>query len=137
AQLLPALRAGRDFKLGAAVNGRHFDLGAQRGFHGRNRHGDVNVVGLAAKNRMLARAHNNVEVARAAAATAGIALARQADALTITRPRLDAHRHRLLPRHHAFAAADVTNRALLAAAAAAWASAGDRPAPAGLRHPRA
>src|SRR5438309_1771008 len=80
------------------------------------------TLGFAAKNPMLARAHNNVEVARAAAATAGVAFARQADALAVARPRLDAHRHRLLPRHHAFAAAEVTNCALLAAAAAARAS---------------
>ena len=48
AQLLPALRAGRNLQLRAAVDGGHFDLGAERGFGHGDRDGDLNVVALRA-----------------------------------------------------------------------------------------
>src|SRR5262252_7288823 len=88
AQLLPALGSRGNLELGAAVNGRHLNLCAQSGLRGRHRHGDVDIVALAAKDWMLAYANDDEEITRAATVDAGVALARDAYALDITRARL-------------------------------------------------
>src|SRR5581483_7799157 len=119
AQLLSGLRAGRNLEQRAAVDGRHFNLRAEAGFRSAHRHGDANVVALAAENGMLAGAHNDVEVAGRAAVTSCIALAGEPDALPVARARLDSDFQRFGAVHHAFAAAHRTNGPVLTRAAAA------------------
>ncbi len=107
----------------AAIDGRHFNLGAQRGLGERHRNGEMDVVALALENRMLTDPHDDVKIARGRAHRSGIAASGQADALAVARARLDAHLQRLAALHAAFAVAHRAHRAVLAAAAAARAGA--------------
>src|SRR6185437_4388712 len=95
AQLLAALRAWRNLELRAAVDGRNFNLCAERGLRHRNRDRQMNVVAHALKYRIRASAHNQEQVAWRAAVCASIALALQPDALPVARARLDAEIDRL------------------------------------------
>ena len=52
-ELLAVLGALRNLQQRAAVDGRHFDLGAQRRFRHRDRHLDFDIVAVAAEERML------------------------------------------------------------------------------------
>src|SRR6266481_125600 len=88
AKFLSALCSGRDFELRASVDGWDFNPRAQCGLHGGNGDSHINVIALAPKHRMLADAHNQVEIALGAAIQPGISLARNADALAVTRARL-------------------------------------------------
>src|SRR5262249_11925043 len=117
-EFLSALGAGRDFEMRAAVDGRHFDLGAERGLHRGDRHRDIDVVAFPAKHRMLTDADDDVEVAMRTAARSCVALAGQTDALSVARARLDADFHGLAAVHHAFAVADRARHTLFARAAA-------------------
>src|SRR5690348_7594933 len=83
---------------------------------------------------MLAGADYHVEIAGRPALNARIALARQADALTIAGARLDAHFQWFGAFHYAFAAAGGADGNVLAGAVAAWALGVELHAPAGLRH---
>ena len=74
----------------AAIDGGHFDLGAESGFGHCDGDGDLNVVAHARKDRIRACADDEEEIACGTAVDAGIALALQADALAVTRARLDA-----------------------------------------------
>src|ERR1700689_3255432 len=68
---------------------------------------------------MLARAHDDVEIARRGAHGSGIASAGETNALPVPRSRLNTHLQRLAALHAPFAVAHRTDGAVLAAAAAA------------------
>src|SRR5579883_614096 len=68
---------------------------------------------------MLARTHDNVKIAGGRSHCAGIATARQANALAIARARLDAHLQRLAALDAAFAVACMAHGTVPAAAPAA------------------
>src|SRR5438128_5408574 len=59
AELLPALRPGRDLEQRAAVNGGHFDLGAQSRLGHRDGNRDLNVVAFAVEEGRLLDAHGD------------------------------------------------------------------------------
>ena len=63
AQFLSTLRARRNAQQRAAIDGRHLNLRAQRGFGEGDWHGQVNVVAFALEDRMLAHAHDDVQIA--------------------------------------------------------------------------
>ncbi len=71
------------------IDGRNFDLGSQRRLGHGHRHGQVDVVASRAKNGMLLRPDNDVQIARSSAMHSGIAFAGNADALAIARASLD------------------------------------------------
>ena len=89
AQLLSALRAGRNLQLRAAIDGGHSTLAPSELGH-RDRDGDHECHLRRAKNRIRTGADNKKEVACGAAVYAGVALALQADALAVARAGLDA-----------------------------------------------
>ena len=118
AQPLPALRARRNAQLRSAIDGRDFDLRAQRRLRDRDRHGDEDVVAFAAKHRVLAHANDDVKVAGGSTVRAGIAFARQADTLPVASSRLDAHFNRFISGNCAIARARPANSLLLPTATA-------------------
>src|SRR6266404_4997201 len=132
-QLLSALRARRDAQLRAAVNGRYFNSGAERGFRRGHGDGHVDVVTLAAKHRMLADLHDDVEIARRPAIQSRIAFACDAYALAVARARLNADLERFGAHDHALTVACRTDALRLAGAVAAWALHVELHASAGLR----
>src|SRR5271167_4985072 len=118
-QLLSALRSRRNLQQSAAIDRRYFDLPAQAGFRETDWNREINVVAVALEDGMLARAHDDVEIACGCAHRAGIAAARKTNALTVARASLDADLERLGALHAALAVTHVAHRAVLAAAAAA------------------
>src|SRR5262249_31688083 len=134
AELLSAAGAGRDAELRAAVNGRYLDARPQRRFAGVDRNGEIDIVRLAAEDRMVAGAGDDVEVAGGAAQDAGVAPAGRADALAVAGPGLQPHLERFRAMQHAFAVAEAARRPGLARAAAARALQIELHSPAGLRH---
>src|SRR5271157_1238533 len=134
AQLLPALRAGRNLQLRAPVNGGHVHLGSQRSLGDCHRNGQMDVVAHASENGVRAGADDEVEIAGSAAVRPGVTLALQTDALPVARPRLDAKLNGLRAADHALAMA---GRAVIGDAACTVAfGAGnvELHAPAHLRH---
>src|SRR5258708_34242296 len=119
AQFLAALGSGRHSKLGASVHAGDVDFRAQPGFHGRDRHGHVDVVGVTLENRMLPGADDDKQVAGGRALRPGIAFARQTDALSVARSRLDSDFQRFGSRHHRRPMADRTEIARLSRAVTA------------------
>src|SRR5712691_148359 len=92
-ELLPVARALGNLQQRAAVDGRHLDLGSQARFIDAHRHGDLDVVAVAAEKRMRIHAHCNVEIARRSAMGAGVTLARHAQPRTLLRARWNAYLH--------------------------------------------
>src|SRR2546425_900129 len=90
-EFLAALRSRRDLELGAAINRRHFDFCSQRGFGCGDRDYDVDVIALAMEHGMVTGADNDVEVSGWAPVQPGIALAGDANALSIAGACLDSH----------------------------------------------
>src|SRR5262249_7301393 len=121
-QLLSGLRAGRNAQQRAAVDGRNLHLGAQRRLRHRHRNGEMDVVALTLENRMLTGANHDVQIAGTRAHRAGIASSGEANALAVTRARLDADLQRLAALHASFAVTRRTHATILAtsAAARAW-----------------
>lgn len=62
-----------------AVEGRHLDLGAERGFREGDRHSDREVVARAAEQRVRPHVHEHDEVASGAASLARRSLALQSE----------------------------------------------------------
>src|SRR5262249_27874575 len=90
-QLLAALRSRRNAQLRAPVNRWHLNLGAQSGFPCGHRDSYIDVVAIAAENRMLASANNDIQIARRAAVSSGVSLACKTDALPVTSSGFDPH----------------------------------------------
>src|SRR6185437_5913097 len=101
-----------------AVDGRHFNLRAQRGFCGSHRNSDIDIIAVATKHGMIPGANAHVQIAGLAPACARISLPRDPDPLSVTRAGLDANFERLGATYHAFAVAHRTNRNILASSAA-------------------
>src|SRR5690606_185190 len=83
AEHLAGLGFGRNLDDGLAIERGHDQLGAQRGLAEADRHLAEEVVALALEDVVLAHPHFDVEVARRRAGGAGLALARQADAVAV------------------------------------------------------
>src|ERR1700691_2108593 len=117
-ELLPIVSALRDLQQGAAIDGGHFDLGAQPGFPHGYRHADMNVVALALKVGMLLHARGDVEIAGGSAHGAGVALARHPQPRAVAGSGRDAHVHGLGVRDASLALAGGAGVLQLAAASA-------------------
>ena len=87
------LRPGRNLELDGPVDGRDLDRRAERG----KRRGDVDrrhqIVPVADEPRVLAHAHEHVQVARGTAALAGVAAPGDPDPLAVGDPGGDVDRH--------------------------------------------
>src|ERR1019366_5907832 len=112
-QLLPRLRPGRNLQHAAPIDGGHLDFRSQSRFYRRHWHGDVDVVAFALKQRVLADADDDVEVADPASPQAGIAFARDANALPVAGSALKADLERIGALDPAFAVADGAGRNVL------------------------
>src|SRR6185437_15014761 len=140
AQLLSGLCPRRNLELCPAclmtfaVDRGYLDACAERGLHRRNGDGDVDVVGNATEELVVAHADDQVKVARRCAFGARIAFAGEADALSVASAGLDAKLQRLDARDHAGAVAGRTTVLHLAAAAAARALDVELHTAAGLLH---
>src|SRR5688500_8816344 len=97
----------------------------------RQRHDAVHVVPVTAERRMRSHPHRQIEVARGAAANAGVPLSRYADALALGHARRDLHVDRVRPRLLADTSAAVARpRPLLTRSAARRAAAREHHVPA-------
>src|SRR6185312_1397660 len=85
------------------VERRHLDAAAERGLHHRDRHLAVDVGSLALEQLVAAHREEHVEVARRAAARAGLALAGEADARAVLDAGRDVDLERLVAPHAALA----------------------------------
>src|SRR5215471_9474958 len=74
AESLPVPGAVRDLEDGPAVDGGHLDLRAQRRLPNRQRHGDFDIVAVAAEEWVLVHLGGDVEIARRRAHRARVAL---------------------------------------------------------------
>ena len=92
-EFLPVLGALRNLQQRAAVDGGHFDLGAQPGFVDAHRHGDLDIVAFAAEERMRLHAQRDVQIARRRAHGSGVSLARDSQPRALLRARRNAHLH--------------------------------------------
>src|ERR1017187_2271335 len=90
AELLAVHGSLRNLQQGASIDGRDFDLGAQRRFPDSHRNLDPDVIAIAVEERMLLHPGGNVEIARRRAHSAGVALARHAQAAAAAGARRDA-----------------------------------------------
>src|ERR1019366_1297650 len=113
-QLLPRLRPGRNLQHASAIDGGHLDFRSQSRFYRRHWHGDVDVVAFALKQGVLADADDDVEVADPASPQAGIAFARDANALPVAGSALNADLQRIGALDAAFAVARRAGRNVLA-----------------------
>src|SRR6185437_554847 len=123
-QLLPGLRPRRNLQLRPSaaivcIDGRHFDLCAQRGFRNGHRHRDMDIVAHAGEYRMRPDLDDQIQVARRAALRSRVAFARKPDTLPIARAGLNAELQRLALGDGAFAAAHRAGILHLAGPAAA------------------
>src|SRR5919198_753494 len=84
------LGAGRDLERHRPVQGRHLQLGAERGLGEGHRHGDGQVVAAAAEQRVLADVDLDDQVPGGRAGLAGLALALEADGGAVADPGGDA-----------------------------------------------
>src|ERR1700731_2949530 len=103
-EALAVLSALRNFEQGAAVDGRHFDLGSERGFPDGNGHLDLDIVAFAMKERVLFHFGGDVEIAWRRAHGAGIALAGNTEPGTVARSRRDSDLDCFRPRDTPIAA---------------------------------
>src|SRR5579884_320324 len=92
----------------------------------------MDVIALAMENGVVAGAHDDIKVSRGAAVRAGVAFARNPNALAVAGARLDAYLELLAALDHAFATADPANGAVFAGAVTARAHDVELHAPAGL-----
>src|SRR5579863_10069700 len=90
-ELLAVLGALRNLQEGAAVDGGHLDLGAEARFIDPHRHGDFDIVSVAAEKGVRIHAHRDVQIARRCAQRAGVPLAGHAQAGTLLRPGRNSH----------------------------------------------
>src|SRR5436305_2869172 len=90
---LAALGSGRHLHGHGLVEGRDFDLRAQRGLGERDRHAHGEVLALAPEDRVLPYVHDDEQVAGRATVRAGRAPARHADALAVADTGRDPHFH--------------------------------------------
>src|ERR1035438_5730626 len=119
AELLAVHGSLRNLQQGASVDGRNFDLGAQRRFPDSHRNLDLYVVAIAVEEKMLFDLGGDVEIARRGAHGTGVALARHAQAAAAAGARRNADLHRFRACDAAFAAAGGAGVAQLAGPAAA------------------
>src|SRR4051794_11710166 len=91
-QRAPARGAGRHLERHVAVERRHGQRRAQRRLGEGDRHGEGEVVTLAAEQLVLGDVDDDEQVAGRPAAAAGRALAGQPDALAVLHPGGDPHR---------------------------------------------
>src|SRR5271165_2762830 len=106
AKLLPGLGAGRNLQQGAAIDGRYFDLRAQRSFCRAHRNAQIDVVAVAPEDGVIPRTDDHVQVPGHSAVRASIPLAWQANALPVARAGFDANLQRLAVGDGTLAVAD-------------------------------
>src|SRR5262249_23560683 len=94
-----------ELELSLAVEGRHGDLRAERRLGHRQRHARIDVVALADEVAVRAHGDAHVDVAGAGTRRAGMALARDADALAVVNPGRGVDVERAPPDDTALAAA--------------------------------
>src|SRR5690606_1849156 len=116
---LAGLGLGRDPQLDFAVQRRHPDDVAERRLRDPDRHFAVQVVAVALEDRVRAHPHLDVQVAGRGPGGAGLALARQPDAVAAVHARGHLHRQHLLVLHPAVAVAGLARVGDDLAAAAA------------------
>src|SRR5690606_17614744 len=80
-ELAAALRFGRHVQRRRAVQGRHFDLGAEGGLCKSQRHLAMQVVAIALEDVMLANFNFDIQIARFGTGRTRLALAAEADAI--------------------------------------------------------
>src|SRR5580658_1513190 len=106
AELMTALSAGGNVDLGAAaIDRRHFDRAAERGHRQSDGHAAMDVGAVALEEAMRLDGEEDIEIARAAAAQAGLALAGETDARAVFDARGNGDREGLLLALPALAAA--------------------------------
>src|SRR5947207_5319956 len=91
AQLLTRLCSRRDFEDSATIDGRYLNLTSQCGLRRGHRDSQINIVALAAENRMIAGPDDYVQVSRGTSVGTRISFARDTNALAVASSRLDAH----------------------------------------------
>jgi hypothetical protein len=131
---LACLRSGRDFQLRAAINRRHFNLRAQRGFRNCNRNSYIYIVYVAREDGIGSGANNQIQISGRTAVDPGISFAGQTNSLAVARSRLDAKFRGLCSRDCPLALAGGATLLHLSGAAAAWALDIEFHSPAHLRH---
>src|SRR5262249_35181547 len=99
------LRARFELELSLTVEGRHGDLRAERRLGHRQRHARIDVVALTDEVAVRAHGDAHVDVAGAGTRRAGMALARDADALAVVNPGRNVDVERALLDDTALAAA--------------------------------
>src|ERR1039457_236589 len=90
AKLLAVHGSLRNLQQGASVDGRNFDLGAERRFPDSHRNLDLDIIAIAVEERMFFHPGGDIEIARRRAHGAGVALARHAQAAAAAGARRDA-----------------------------------------------
>ena len=88
---MAGLGPGRNFQQCPAIDGGDFDLGSQRGFGYADGDGEINIVAIAAEDGMLFGADDGVQIAGGSAVRAGVAFARQPNALAVASAGFDAY----------------------------------------------
>src|SRR5271157_20551 len=134
AELLAVYGSLRNLQQGASVDGRNFDLGAERRFRDFDGNLDFYVIAIAVEERVLFHLGGDVKIARGRAHSAGVALARHAQAAAVAGARRDANFDCFGARDAAFAAAGGADVAQLAASAAARAGEAELHGAGHLRH---
>src|SRR5439155_10042223 len=98
-EALTVLRPRRYLERHGAVRGRHFDVGAEGGFHHRQRHVAIRVFSLPAIERMRPHLDDEDQVARRPSPPAGVAGPGDPHAAAVTRPRGDLDLEPFAPHH--------------------------------------
>src|SRR5580693_1661653 len=132
-KLLAGLGSGWNLEHRAAINGRNLDLGAERRFANAHRNGQVNIVALPMKDRMISGANDHIEVAGRSSMGSGVAFAGNANALAIARTSFDTDFKRFGLLYGSFAKAGATGCYVFPSAMAARAGRIELHASAGLR----
>src|SRR5581483_178671 len=122
----------RNFQLCAAINRGNLDFGTHGSFGDTDWHGEMDVVAFAMKNRVLLRPNDHVKVAGRSGMRARIALARNADSLSIASSSLDTDFDLLVALDRAFAVTDGTRGDVFACPMTTWTGDIEFHAPGGL-----